>query len=624
MYNEEYIKCIKEEKLERIITNLQYDYIKRKDESLENNRLFFALQHYLLKCLIERKHTNECIKILTFIYDDFEKHPYYYVNSPLIKNKTLETLFSKKFSDLIKEKRDNYFNSTIAKKIYEKKKYNEITEDEKKQYFSYLIHNLDYENKEFQNIIYEEINNIINTKDIKQLSKIEIQFYSQYVSNYAIKDEKIKIINLVAKDRPSLLGCQGYGLIQINSNQIKSIEKLTQTICHESQHAIEEYESTRTNSKTAFIMAQHNLFLKYLDTDSYNSYQKNYNYSSIELDAENKGYYKAIIFFHMFNRHDLAKNLRKEKKILYNKRNYYTNMVNENNSHYQTDIFITNNLDNIIKNNPKELDNYPVLKQIYNSDGTKKSFSEIVLKKVYENENNKGVFDNYIRSGIYYNKLNEVPIDTAKKENINNFFKKLSYIFRENSLTIIDYLYDEKKKNIYSEKKQDEMKKTVEKTTIYQIKIAKNILNYVNENFSIMINNLNEDLNNRSYVYNFIHDFRNFNEKIIKNKFLNNNDKVKKEIKEMLDIYKKVYQKFNLYYTKRILNERLSKEEKSRKLILSNKEILTLEEYIIKYIVPNLNENQKITINNQELFITTAIRELSNKTQEEIIKHTKM
>ena len=47
------------------------------------------------------------------------------------------------------------------------------------------------------------------------------------------------------------------------------------------------------------------------------------------------------------------------------------------------------------------------------------------------------------------------------------------------------------------------------------------------------------------------------------------------------------------------------------------------EEYIIKYIVPNLNENQKITINNQELFITTAIRELSNKTQEEIINQLK-
>ena len=117
MYNEEYIKCIKEEKLERIITNLQYDFIKRKDESLENNRSFFALQHYILKCLKERKHTNECIKILTFIYDDFEKHPYYYVNSPLIKNKTLDTLFNKKFSDLIKEKRNNYFNSAIAKKI---------------------------------------------------------------------------------------------------------------------------------------------------------------------------------------------------------------------------------------------------------------------------------------------------------------------------------------------------------------------------------------------------------------------------------------------------------------------------------------------------------------------------
>ncbi len=35
------------------------------------------------------------------------------------------------------------------------------------------------------------------------------------------------------------------------------------------------------------------------------------------------------------------------------------------------------------------------------------------------------------------------------------------------------------------------------------------------------------------------------------------------------------------------------KEEKSKKLILSNKEILTLEEYIIKYIVPNLNEKSK-------------------------------
>ena len=76
-------------------------------------------------------------------------------------------------------------------------------------------------------------------------------------------------------------------------------------------------------------MAQFKLFIKYLNTRDYDSYNENYRFSSIELDAENSGHYDAELFFYQLNKRDLINELKSNRTQRLEKRNYYAFMYDE-------------------------------------------------------------------------------------------------------------------------------------------------------------------------------------------------------------------------------------------------------------------------------------------------------
>ena len=82
MYEQRYIDMFGEKVFENIITNNIVVDINNK--SFKDRFKYFAFQHYLLKCYINKTNYEKTIKYINKMYEDFQKYPHMFVNSPLL------------------------------------------------------------------------------------------------------------------------------------------------------------------------------------------------------------------------------------------------------------------------------------------------------------------------------------------------------------------------------------------------------------------------------------------------------------------------------------------------------------------------------------------------------------
>ena len=611
MYKQRYIDGIGEEKIK--------EEIKRKaplnidGKTAKDLKINLALEHYIVKCytstppLYEEK-LKEYLKVF---YNDFLKNPHKYARSPLIENDFLIILRKNGLNtEKIEKVRNEYYDSRSMNKLYNKKKTTQLTEEEKNRYYAYLLLIMNSTDESVKKVIEEEIDTIIKenkNKYIKDINTMELQFYGQYVSNYSKRlnnnkefADRIDTIVMIGEAKPNLGGSENYDTIFMNKNTeyTNKFSFFTQCICHETQHAIQEHESKKEISKRAYEMALRNLFSKYLD---YDSYHMNYGYESIELDAEYHGYFNARVFFSERNENELAEELWKRELELYWNRNDYNYKNGKNGKSYPTDMYIVYNIDNIIKNNPDEINNYPVLKMIYNEDGTKKTFKELLIENGTGYYNKRNIFDNYIHNGIWNNELEKLDIETFNKEELKTLFETLGNRFKDKSQIVLHYLNDE------NHTKDD---KQVSHTTSYELGLVYIILKYIDKNYDKIIECQN-DLNIKSsqhIIHNFLYDFRDFDLNRIKNKSLKNNSKVINELTQIKELTNKIIKKYNYTFIETKLNE-LSEDIKSQTLPNSNQ---TVYDYITRTLYPNMDSHQEISHNGKKYYVGHIIDNIKN------------
>ena len=609
MYKDYFIDSIGEDKLRDILDGKTSYIFKIDNTNSKDQQLYYAFQHFLIKAFLNGYNRNACITYIKKMYGDFYKKPYLFCDSPLIKDKVLQLFFGDDLSqNEISKYRNNYYNYAVINDLYNKRKQRELTLEEKQRYFAYLIVQLKRKNKKYDELFKYEITRIINT-DYQKLTDIELKFYSQYVSNYARGNSEIDTVVMIGTDSSSLRGYQSNGYVFINKKAFQSIELLTKTVCHETRHTIQWKESFNKITLAAFEMAQMSLFIKYLNTANYNSYHKNYRYSSIELDAELEGHWKAAVFFGMFKRRDLGEKVQNNRRVTYDKRNNYSFMIDENNKAQTVDDFIVTKMDEIIIKKPSELNNYPVLNIIYNADGTRKSFETIIQGRMDETVNNRGIFDNYINYGIAHDELNGISINHFSPNDLKIFTNVMARIYHGYIIELKDY---------FNDKTNSINPRQIIFAINSKLLLAYKLLQYINHNYDAIVSGIKEErFNNQHPIYNFIYDLRDFKISDIKNETVKGNQEIISHIMKVKSLSDSISKKFNYTY----IDDRISgypSEIRNGDIVTNNGSRINFEEYFKKDILSMMDSHLEVTINNKKYYVGDLIRAYAQNVRENL------
>ena len=606
LYNSEFISSISESKM--------IDYIEGKYSldftKLENRKDLVCLQHYLIKYIEKYGKTQNVNRVLKSFYTAFGNQPHMFLDSPLIRDGFINRFMPEEMKNKIKTFRDKYFDGSTIKQIYEKSQRYELSNQEKNRLYSFLILKIKTGNKNFDEINKNCIKRILASgKTVNELNDMELKFFCTYFGRQAWgKTENLPEIHIM-KDEPDLGGFESSGAIYLNKDTsfTPTLEGMVQTVCHETQHRVQEVVSKEKESKVAFEWARHYLFSKYLSTNEFSIYHNNYNYSDIELDAEKSGFFNASVFLGMLDRRDLAEKLRTTRIERFDKRHYYEFMVNTKKQPIPPDSFVVEYLDSIIKTHPEELKSYKVLNNLYEPNGQRRSFSSIMMGRMTQGLDKRGIYDSYINYGIKNGELDSINLDKANMKTKQDFYRTLSDIFRDKAILFKEHCNDNEYDKLSRNGKRMYSDKQIEMTTSYQLSILDNIASYVDKNMDSILQTKEESkIHNSSYIYHFIVDFRDFELKNINNKVIENSPKLQQQFNEFKVKANSIINKFNKQYIKDRLDDMSLDQKKANIKTLDGKE-MPLDDYLYYDILPKLDGHMEMNINGKKAYIGDII-----------------
>ena len=601
MYEQKYIDSIGEDYLRDILLGKIYYLFNIHNNNSKDQQIYFAFQHYLIKCYLNNYQVDECKKFINGYYNDYHKYPHLFCDSPFIDNKTISNIVKPDKKDLIYKFRDSYFEGREIKDIIKKRtKGDYLNVEELNHYYATLIYYLKNGSKKYEQIIKDEVKRIMES-NINSLSDMQVKFYSQYVAYFARHSYKYNITVMVGTStNKGLYGYQNYDYIFINKDANKDLFNLTETICHEVRHSIQYHQSVEQNTKAAFEMSQFRLFCKYLSTADYDSYHKNYTYSTIEQDAEEHGHLDTTIFFDMFDKKILGNIARDNRLNVVRKRPHYRFMLDKNNKAQPFDDFIVNNMDNIILKHPDEINNYPVLRRIYNQDGTRKSFEKIVTGKINEGFDDRGILDNYIVCDIRNGALDNYDLSNKTAEEVNQYMRVIANTYRNAACEFLEYCYDENSKI-----SKNQMVFTVNNLLVTMHKI----LIYVDNNY-LKLDTLFGAGKNEN-MFDMIYDLRDFDIKKVKNQNIINEPSVRQNIVGVTNLIKKIVRKYNASR----MNYELGKVHPYiRNTIINFSDIgqIRFEDWFKKYVEKAMDSHQYVYYNNKRWKISELVSFCAN------------
>lgn len=512
MYNQLFIDSIGEKWAQDVLDGKRSYHFDINNINADDQRIYYCFQHYLLKAYLNGYNTNACIKYLSQMYDDFAKKPFLFYDSPLLNNRVIDKVIKEDRRQDVKGFRDAYYNQNEFDRLLKLDR-SKMSNEDKRRFYAMLLTKLRAGNK-YEDILRKEIEYIINS-DFKLLTRMQLTFYAQYVSNWFNRNSKVHTVAKVGKtDR--LRGYNSNKYVFINQKAFDSIAIMTKTICHENRHANQKYDSRNGDKSFGFEMAVKDLFIKYLNTNDYDYYRTNYRYSDTELDAENYGYSEAGLFLAMFNRKDLAQEVREERVKRLDKRNYYAHMVDENGRHVYIENFIIENLSKIIANHPEELQNYPVLANFYLPNGQRKTFKEIFFNRMGKFSDKREMYNNYIDYGITHGELDKIDIHKMKAEELKSYLDMIYWTYWRNINLFLDYYGDTPKD------RGEDYKKQIEMTAKHSLYPVYKELKYLVENYDVFVNKLGNE-NTQSTFRDIVNKLRDLTDERLKNEVIKNN-----------------------------------------------------------------------------------------------------
>lgn len=601
LYKNNYIESYNEEILLNIL-NGKTPYTPNPN-NLRERCTYITLQHYLIKYIEENGKSKITNKLLTKYYEDFINNPHLFVDSPIIRNGFLNRFVSKKLREKLIEHRNIYYNPLEIKKIYIKlTKNKELTIQESNRLYALLIYEIKRKNDKYNIVINECIKRILNSnKNIRQLSEMELKFYCTYIAQHAGENAVYPDVHII-KTKSDLNGFENKNIIYINKNSdyAKELFLMTKTTCHEVRHAVQEKESRNSNTKAGFEMAIYNLLFKYLQSKNYDTRQLNYYYSGIEINADDFGFYKAGILLKTLGREDLRRKLFEIEQNEHSQRHLYEFMVDKNYLPKSTDAYIVENIDKIIKAHPEELEEYRVLKNFYNNDGTRKTLGNLLAHRMNQKFEDRGLYDNYINYEIAKNKLFHIDLVHTKPEINRKLFETLKEIY-ENKIQLFN--------NYCADKDYNHLKPSqIKATTLYQIKIMDNILTFIEQNIDYVLASKEEkQISKNSFIYGFILGLRDFNLNNINNDVIKNNPIIQERIKSLFEKHNYIVNKFNEEYIKNRIED-LSIEEKHELIVTPDGNNMQLQDFLYYEVLPKLDAHSEVLINGHKVHVSNVIK----------------
>ena len=584
LYNEKFVNCIN---FNEFIKELNEGTLELDKSDV---RKYVAYQHALLKYVEDKPLNTKVLLCFSKFYDDFKKYPYLFSMSPLLDNRVIDKYADQREKNTIKEIRNDYYNKTATEELYNEALKRELTDKEKNRLYSNLIRPANLLNNDIDEK--ELVKNILSKNStISKMNILELQFLANYFTKYTSKNAEVYITD----EHPIIRCKESNGLITINKGSYKNtnIEEFIHIACYASR-LLKNQESNANNKLLSFDIALDQLFVKYLDEADYAVFSKKYKYSIIDYQSVDKGYYDAEVQLAILKRPDLADLLLaskmkdetgKNQSMYYKDHGYKPLMLSSEEEmtcqDFPADSFIIKRLDEIIKNHPDELDNYPILTKFYNKDGSRKSFNKLINLRINEDNNSARIFDNFINYGINEGSLSRLPLPKNDNE-IYKLFDLLSEISENKSVNLRELL------NKKDECNSEELGYTI----LYQINQLSSILEYVLNNSNTLVNLLKNkgNINQKSILYSFVKDIRSINISNITNPIILNNDYVMYGLVQLVVLNNELIGVFNRAFVDQNM-ENISDEDRLKEIVTPSGETKCFEDFIYQDVLPNINAN---------------------------------
>lgn len=446
-------------------------------------------------------------KYRDYLYRTFKRTPNIIFESLMFTNEIAPLLFTEsQLKDIVSYKHDSALKS---KAIYEKiKKGERTTNEENNLFFNFLMKNITTENKNIINLLDDVYGRLLLLPNINNLKGKE--FVLRYTAHLARKDLGIPPVEvyLTNTDLSGISYSKGNygtsygntGIISINKElvdknitpipNIPSIIKFMQTVCHETKHSSQAYKcSINDLSYESFEWLRNCLFKKFLSKEDFDEYTINYSHNEIERDANLYGWHMTEKLLNKY-----APSRKKElesiisanigefyKEALANKRDTQKRMPKE---YYNSSM-----MDKIIKTNPDLVEKYPQLSYIYQKNGQRKSFIELIeasnlLSKSTNSLDISKIFYDYFISDIKSGVLSTININSLGKEKQYTLFKQIGNIIINEINLLIRSMSILTQNNVI----------TFEHVNKERISRIHHLLNYLNS-YQVLINKLiDEDI----------------------------------------------------------------------------------------------------------------------------------
>lgn len=206
----------------------------------------------------------------------------------------------------------------------------------------------------------------------------------------------------------------------INDEDAHELRGSLPTLYHELQHERQEQNLLNgVHSKSTFFMAVSNVLNKYYSNNDFNEYECNYLYREIENEANMVGNYKAQL---LSNKYKLDSDMFYNKRAIYYRKKFAKGIqVDSSMNRYDQIFYNIIFLQDAVKNNPEVLGKYDVLNDIFEKDGSIKSFQDFVksytkitLESREENRDNIELL-NYLFS-FYMHNIDSLNITLDTKQ----------------------------------------------------------------------------------------------------------------------------------------------------------------------------------------------------------------
>lgn len=485
----------------RIISKIISNKYISEDISLIN-----SLENYIIENKEQIKE-QDLKNYINFLYDLFRQN-----KNIIFKFKIFN------YNDFFEPSKQNIINDTrikLGNKIYSlshKLINNEkITNDDK-----YLI--FDFMNSNINNTKYKNFNDNI----LKYLLNNYKEEYNYYIINYITYIITTKLntnyVNIYYSNNDI------NDIITINNNNnIKYVNNITNLI----YNIITKIKETIPNN--TFDNIKNIIFKKYLTKKEYEEYILKYKNNNYDYYNEINTWQLVIYILKKYSYNNYLEliNLKNDTLTKYYYRTLYiTKSTIEHKEKYNVD-----KLDKIVKNNIELITEYPLLNNLYNSNGTKLNIITIL-----ENESKlkeKYLFNDYVTEFIQTGKL--LLLD------INKLTIEQQFLLLDKILILLKIELEELKNNIklYKILDKDDIR-FKERTMLYneynfnRVNKIKYYINYINDNNSI-INRLIKIDNKNNNTRKFNKDIKDAS-KYLKEIIKNINDSLSEDIKSLREV----------------------------------------------------------------------------------------